>query len=158
TYWVATNGNDNNAGTQQAPFQSISHAASLAGPGDIVYVEAGTYYDHVYETNSGTASAPIIFSCAPGALGQVNILPDQNYLNTCNLTYGGVFVIHAAQYVWINGFNIEGPMGRSNTNSTTYGGSQADSSNLPGFCGISWENGAGYGCEATNDVIYGNPH
>jgi len=49
-------------------------------------------------------------------------------------------------------------MGRANTNPSTTGGSQTDSSNIGGFCGISWENGAGYGCQATNNVIYGNPH
>jgi hypothetical protein len=161
TYWVATDGDDGHPGTQQLPLRTPSHAASLAGPGDVVYVEAGSYHDHVSLTRSGTSSAPIIFSCAPGALGQVTITPDQNYLNTCTVNRSDIFDCNASTNIWINGFNIEGPLGHANTNpnpSSYSGRSASDSSNLDGFCGISWQEGAGQGCQATNNVIYGNPH
>jgi hypothetical protein len=43
TYYIATNGNDGNAGTQAAPWASITHAAAVTAAGDTVLVEDGTY-------------------------------------------------------------------------------------------------------------------
>ncbi len=59
---VATWGNDANAGTLAAPFQSIERAAEVASPGDTVYVRGGTYHETIRPWNSGTASAPITFA------------------------------------------------------------------------------------------------
>jgi hypothetical protein len=43
-YYVATNGNDSNPGTNIAqPFATLGKAASNAVPGDLVYVRGGTY-------------------------------------------------------------------------------------------------------------------
>lgn len=43
-YFVATTGSDNNAGTESAPFATLGKAILKATtPGDIVYIEAGTY-------------------------------------------------------------------------------------------------------------------
>src|SRR5207245_1732640 len=74
-YWVAASGSDQNPGTVQAPFKTINQAYSLAGPGDIIYVEAGTYVENLYITKTGQAGKPIIVSCAPGELGKVTITP-----------------------------------------------------------------------------------
>ena len=43
---------------------------AAAGPGDIVYIESGTYVENLVLTRSGSSGNPIIFSCAPGDLGQ----------------------------------------------------------------------------------------
>ena len=43
TYYVATNGNDNNSGTEAQPWLTLSKADSAASSGDIVYVKEGTY-------------------------------------------------------------------------------------------------------------------
>ena len=42
-YHVAKCGNDKNAGTKEAPFLTIAHAARLADAGDTVIVHAGEY-------------------------------------------------------------------------------------------------------------------
>lgn len=41
--FVSTSGNDNNDGSQQNPLATLSKAASLAVPGDTIYVRGGTY-------------------------------------------------------------------------------------------------------------------
>jgi hypothetical protein len=145
-YWVATSGDDQNDGTLQAPLASINEAVNRAAAGDIIYVQAGTYVENLYITTSGEPDKPIIISCAPGALGKVTITPSQQFIQTCDPIYSAVINEHAVQYVWINGFIIQGPIG------------MAWAQEVPGFCGIAWENGAGFGCLATNNVIYRNPH
>ena len=42
-YFVAVTGNDNNPGTNDKPFASIKHAYSVAVPGNLILVKAGTY-------------------------------------------------------------------------------------------------------------------
>ncbi|MCP5094909.1 MAG: DUF1565 domain-containing protein, partial [Chloroflexi bacterium] len=65
-YYVAPNGNDNAAGTINAPFASIQHAVDLAGAGDVVYVRAGTYVEEVKIRNSGQPGNPLTVSAYPG--------------------------------------------------------------------------------------------
>lgn len=43
TFYVAPNGNDSSAGTQAAPFRSITKAQSVANSGDTVFLRGGTY-------------------------------------------------------------------------------------------------------------------
>lgn len=43
SYYVATNGNDNNKGTMEEPFASIAKAQEMAASGDTVYILGGTY-------------------------------------------------------------------------------------------------------------------
>jgi len=59
-YYVAKSGSDSSgSGSAQAPWATITHAVSKAGPGDTVYVGSGVYNESVALTASGTASAPI---------------------------------------------------------------------------------------------------
>lgn len=53
-------------GTASAPYATISRAAAVAGPGDVVTIKGGVYPEAVTLTRSGTAQAPITFRCAPG--------------------------------------------------------------------------------------------
>src|ERR1051325_6087127 len=43
TYYVATTGNDGNAGTQQLPWRTVTHAVAMVAAGDTIYVRGGTY-------------------------------------------------------------------------------------------------------------------
>src|SRR5262249_15960682 len=146
TYWVAGTGDDNNTGSSTSPFATINKAVAMAGPGDIVYIEPGTYVETLFITKSGLPSAPIIISCAPGALGQVTITPSATW-GAANPD-GSVIRLCGATYVWINGLNIQGPMGQPYAPTSEH--YMAD--------GITWQNGAGAGNRATNNVVYSNVH
>jgi parallel beta-helix repeat protein len=145
-YWVAPGGNDRNPGTEERPLRTIGAGVFGAQPGDVVYVRAGVYTESVKFTNSGTELRPIVLSCAPGELGKVTVTPPTGYVK--NQPGGAVITLQGASHVWINGLVIEGPKGRP----------EAPASETFGANGITWANGAGQGCRATNNVVYGNVH
>jgi hypothetical protein len=59
--YVATNGNDGNAGTLAAPLQTIQRAVDLAQPGYTIFIRAGTYAPstNIQILKDGTSSQPI---------------------------------------------------------------------------------------------------
>ena len=65
-YWVSPTGKDADPGTQAAPWQTLGKAAAVAGPGDTVFLRAGTYLETLRPTRSGAAGKPIRFVGAPG--------------------------------------------------------------------------------------------
>ena len=56
---------DTNPGTEQQPFKTVQRAADAAGPGDTVYVMAGTYDERVKVKTGGTEGKPIAFVAKP---------------------------------------------------------------------------------------------
>lgn len=98
TLYVAPSptGNDNNAGTETAPFATIQKAASVAVAGDVVIVAAGTYAGAKFAT-SGTPTAPITFRGLEGA-----IVASPGSLNT----NGDNLWVRDASYVVIEGFEV----------------------------------------------------
>lgn len=66
-YHVSVKGNDNNAGTVEAPFKTINKAVYYAFPGDIITVHAGTYREWVNPLRGGTSDDNrIVYRAAPG--------------------------------------------------------------------------------------------
>jgi len=66
-YHVSIYGNDEWAGTEQAPFRTINQAASVAVAGDTVLVHEGTYREWVKPARAGLSdSLRITFEAAPG--------------------------------------------------------------------------------------------
>ncbi len=65
TYFVATNGNDNNPGTFSQPWATWEKAFNSVSAGDIVYFRGGVYYTSVtqgnYNSLNGTVNSPILF-------------------------------------------------------------------------------------------------
>lgn len=57
---------DDNPGTAERPWKTISKAAATLGPGDRVIVHAGLYREYVEPRNSGEPGAPIVYEAAPG--------------------------------------------------------------------------------------------
>lgn len=58
-YYVSTVGSDTNSGTFSAPFKTFARAVSVLRPGDTLHAQAGTYYESLTLSTSGTESAPI---------------------------------------------------------------------------------------------------
>jgi hypothetical protein len=70
--YVDIDGNDNNLGTRNAPFKSISKAIANALPGDTVFVKKGTYHEKVFVSNSGTIEKPIVLMPYSNDLVRIN--------------------------------------------------------------------------------------
>ncbi len=68
-YYVATTGNDNHAGTENAPWKTVKKAVNSAMPGDTIYLRGGQYEGlkggWVF-ANSGSETAPITLTNYPG--------------------------------------------------------------------------------------------
>jgi parallel beta-helix repeat protein len=54
-YFVATNGNDSNGGSEASPFRTIKKGVTVLSAGDTLYVKAGTYNECI---SSGETSIP----------------------------------------------------------------------------------------------------
>lgn len=64
---VSINGDDNNEGSIEAPFRTISAAAEMAQPGDIITVHEGVYRERVNPPRGGTSDGcRITYQVAPG--------------------------------------------------------------------------------------------
>ncbi|QDG51492.1 hypothetical protein FIV42_12275 [Persicimonas caeni] len=101
--WVSPVGDNTNAGTREAPFATLEHAASTAVQGTRIHLMAGTYSGGIYLDNlQGTAEAPVAIVGEEGAVidgGNTGLqVSDPSYLTIENLTIRNV-----AQ----NGLNID---------------------------------------------------
>jgi hypothetical protein len=113
TYYVGTNGNDSNAGTQSSPFRHLSKGAAVARAGDTVIVLDGTYDNEgvvspgyvVTLYYSGTAGNPITFK-AQNRGGAILDAMNTSTTTTCNGAYS-YFNLYNASYIVIQGFVIQ---------------------------------------------------
>jgi|GEM_PF-1699566 len=100
-YYVATTGNDSNAGSEAAPFKTIAYAVSRLSEGDTVYVHGGVYNEtrniHIKKSNTKL-------------LGVVGELPVIDCSST-NYAYHGVFVESTGRMTHADGDITEVPMG-----------------------------------------------
>jgi hypothetical protein len=73
-YWAATyhvaqqhaDASDDNPGTAEAPWKTISRAAETLEPGDTVMIYTGVYREHVEPARGGTPGLPITYRAAEG--------------------------------------------------------------------------------------------
>lgn len=104
TYYVATNGSNDNLGTLEQPFASLAYAATKVQPGDTVYVRGGTYSldEGIYLGTSGTADQRIVFQSYPD---EIPILDGSNMPANQNIiTVGG-------DYIDVKGFEVQNSPG-----------------------------------------------
>jgi parallel beta-helix repeat protein len=89
------NCSDTGPGTAAQPFCTIRAGAAVVTAGQTVQVASGTYPENVAVSRSGTASAPIVFTAAPGA--------------TVTLTgQADGFSVSGQSWVTVNGFEVTG--------------------------------------------------
>jgi len=74
TYYVSPTGNDSNAGTLQAPFQTIQRGVNaLQAPGDILELRGGAYVGSVLISNKhGLAGQPIVIRSYSGERASID--------------------------------------------------------------------------------------
>ncbi len=66
-YYVSIKGDDTNRGTATAPFKTISRAAAVAQPGDVITVHEGVYRERVSPLRGGQSDQQrIVYQAAPG--------------------------------------------------------------------------------------------
>ncbi|WP_167509815.1 right-handed parallel beta-helix repeat-containing protein [Corallococcus terminator] len=66
--WVSPTGNDTAAGTEGLPLRTVARALSLVKPGEAVFLQSGTWREHVkLQEKQGTAAKPLTLRSAPGA-------------------------------------------------------------------------------------------
>ena len=85
---VSKQGNDTQAGTQNAPYKTIYKASQVAEAGDVVIIHEGVYEETLTPKNSGTAGAPIVFK---GADGEKVVISAMQALSGWQLDKGVVY-------------------------------------------------------------------
>jgi parallel beta-helix repeat protein len=104
--YVATDGNNNNPGTEALPWETISYAAEQAKAGDTVYIKGGNYgNEHVVIENSGTAENPIIFEGYKNVPGDI---PEPEWLDIHRQGGHNPPTVNSGEMPLIDGSNITG--------------------------------------------------
>ncbi|MCB8948683.1 MAG: right-handed parallel beta-helix repeat-containing protein [Ardenticatenaceae bacterium] len=102
TYYVATDGDNNNPGTLAEPWGTIQYAADNIAAGDTVLVRGGIYEEAVTINISGTA--------ADGDVTFMSYTGETAVLDGSNLTVpnsdSALFLIDSQSYVTIDGFEL----------------------------------------------------
>ncbi|MBL7064963.1 MAG: right-handed parallel beta-helix repeat-containing protein [Anaerolineae bacterium] len=109
TYYVSTNGSDSNPGTEAQPFRTISKGITVLGPGDTLYLRAGTYSEQFTLSTSGTADRPITIAAYPGEhpiIDGYNQLPGDYYRMLIVLS-GNYLILDGLEIQNINGTAIQ---------------------------------------------------
>ncbi|MEK7286315.1 MAG: NosD domain-containing protein [Nitrospirota bacterium] len=118
TFYVATNGNDSNPGTEAQPWKTLQHAVIQVIAGDLVLVQNGTYSG--FNTNggkNGTAQAPIIFK-ANGINVTINVrnsnTPDNINVENTNFVVIDGFIVPNAERAGIRVAESKGVIVKNN--------------------------------------------
>lgn len=99
TYYVATNGSNDNPGTLEQPFGSLAYAAAKLKPGDTLSVRGGTYYldETLLLANSGTLDQRVVVESYPGEIA---------ILDGNNLTANNDTINIVGKYIDFKGFEV----------------------------------------------------
>jgi hypothetical protein len=101
TFYVATNGNDSNSGTQNAPWRTVQKAANTLGAGQTALIRGGTYSEKgIAFRNSGYSGGPITLKAYPGERPVI----DGGYTTSSGLI--PVFRFDARDYITLDGLVI----------------------------------------------------
>ncbi len=70
THFVATDGSNANAGTEEAPFATLNHAVNVSQPGDVIVLRGGVYNHNstisIGTNRNGTVEMPVTVINYPG--------------------------------------------------------------------------------------------
>src|SRR5574337_1310045 len=108
TYYVnngAAGASDANPGTLDSPWLTIQHAADMVAAGDTVIGKSGVYSESVKFSQTGAATAPIIFKGEPGAVLDGSKAGSYVY-GFSNLSVDPAYYFAPVDFVQIEGFEI----------------------------------------------------
>lgn len=137
-YWVSSSGNDEAAGAQSAPWQTIQRAMNTLKPGDTAHVTAGTYREKVRIQVSGVAKAPLTLKAEGAVILSGKGVEGQNLISIQNQSHirivglelrdnlqvkdgSGIRVEGACAGIEIRGCRIHEIRGRDAMGITVYG-------------------------------------
>ena len=66
TYYVATNGDDSNTGTESNPFKTFNKVVSVMSPGSTCIIKGGVYEEQLFVNKNGSAGNYLTFKAADG--------------------------------------------------------------------------------------------
>ena len=90
-YHVSVKGNDNNTGSESAPFKTIGRAAQVAYPGDVITVHAGVYREWVNPPRGGDSDDNrIVYRAAPGEKVEIK---GSEHINTWQKEKNGLWKV-----------------------------------------------------------------
>ena len=98
-YFVAPDGNDENEGTREAPWQSLDHVNEALQPGDTATFLPGEYVGSIAPAVSGTAGAPIIYRSDEHRAAR--LIPDGS---------AEIIQLRGHEHITIEGFYIDGEL------------------------------------------------
>jgi hypothetical protein len=108
-YYVATNGDDSNPGTESSPWKTLGKAASMAKANVTVFLKQGTYHERLIPQYSGTADGPITFTAYPGDLATIDgsgiSFPSGG---SGDRWWNGLIHIEGLSYITISGLRVTG--------------------------------------------------
>ena len=102
SYYVSIDGNDTNTGSKDSPFQTISKAAKIALPGDVITVHEGTYREWVSPNHGGLNDHNRIVYQA--ALGEEVWIKGSEVITGWKLYKGSVWTVQIDNF-FFNDFN-----------------------------------------------------
>ncbi|MDT8382632.1 MAG: right-handed parallel beta-helix repeat-containing protein [Brevefilum sp.] len=118
--FVASDGDDNNPGSEGQPWRSFQKAAEAANPGDTVCFRGGTYAtDNIYLAKSGQIDEPITYAAYPGEIpildgdelltlgGGISHLRISGFVLR-NFNIWGIFLSGENHYITLDHLEIEG--------------------------------------------------
>jgi len=129
TYYVAPTGSDSNAGTEAAPFASMTKSQSVAAAGDTVYFKGGSYlFDKGTTTcSSGTATISGVVLSKSGSAGNLikywaapgekPVFDFSGILDSCRIK--GILV--SGSYIHLKGLELKGVRQNNDLNHESWG-------------------------------------
>lgn len=99
-FYVATTGDDANAGTLASPWKTLNHAMGAVPAGATIYARGGTYSESVTASKSGVAGTPITLTSYPSELAII----DGTSVPVVDGT--GLITIDGQSYITIQGLEI----------------------------------------------------
>ena len=89
-FHVSVNGNDNDKGSRSKPFKTISAAARVAQPGDVITVHEGVYRERVTPPRGGESERKrIVYRAAPGEHVEIKVSGEKDRPITFAAAPGG---------------------------------------------------------------------